>query len=204
MSSSSGPENTAKPFSLLNRSGHSGRPCGKIGSPYALIRAARRVPRSPRPYARKPRLVTTSVTHPSCLPWQENEPKRAESTRETPALAAEILPTGTGRIRHQSNGEACANLAVSSLTFERYIGGRINREACTFKLPLFGVCAGGLPAELALFSAKDWVLICQACWLCAILDLAGEVTGTAKAPELARFGGPPPSSLIASDGSRTE
>jgi len=53
------------------------------------------------------RLVTTSVTHPSCLPWQENEPKRTESTPGTRAVAADILPTGTGRIRHQSNGEAC-------------------------------------------------------------------------------------------------
>jgi len=46
------------------------------------------------------------VTHPSCLPWQESEPKRAEFSPETRALAAEILPTRTGRIRHQSNGEA--------------------------------------------------------------------------------------------------
>jgi len=42
------------------------------------------------------------VTHPSCLPWQENGPGTNRPTHAMRILTTEILPRQTGRIRNQS------------------------------------------------------------------------------------------------------
>jgi len=47
------------------------------------------------------------VTHPSCLPWQENGPEIVGATPATHVSTPEILPTQIERIRNQSTGEAC-------------------------------------------------------------------------------------------------
>ena len=86
VSSRSGPENTAKPFSLLNRCGPIGSSRSKIGSRYASIRAARRVPGRPRPHA--------STTIPMlCLPdmWWPRLPLSDGARTGARAVSAVIL-----------------------------------------------------------------------------------------------------------------